>query len=79
MWIQTPNRWFPMEPHYLTPFVHWLPKTIRKRLVRNFTLWGLLTRPSRAAVADMVDEIALLSERDLRELFPVAGSSERRS
>jgi hypothetical protein len=40
LWIQTPNRWFPIEPHFLTPFVHWLPEEARKRLVRNFTVWG---------------------------------------
>ncbi len=70
LWIQTPNRWFPIEPHFLTPFVHWLPKELRKRLVRNFTLWGLVRRPSDEYVHALVDEINLLSARDLRELFP---------
>ena len=70
LWIQTPNRWFPIEPHFLTPFVHWLPKESRKRLVRNFTLWGLVTRPSDEYAHEVVDEINLLSAGDLRELFP---------
>jgi hypothetical protein len=23
LWVQTPARWFPFEPHLLTPFVHY--------------------------------------------------------
>lgn len=70
LWIQTPNRWFPIEPHYLTPFIHWLPRTLQKRLVRNCTAWGLITRPSKEYVESIVDEIRLLSASELRELFP---------
>lgn len=70
LWIQTPNRWFPVEPHFLTPFIHWLPTSWRRRLVRNFTVWGLITRPTSEAAAAYVDEIRLLSANDLSELFP---------
>lgn len=70
LWIQTPNRWFPIEPHFLTPFVHWLPRGVRRRIVRNFTVWGLLARPTPDEAARTVDEINLLSARDLRRMFP---------
>jgi SAM-dependent methyltransferase len=70
LWIQTPNRWFPIEPHYLAPFVHWLPVRIRRRILRYATLWGWLARPSQAEVDAMVDEIRLLSAADLRAMFP---------
>jgi SAM-dependent methyltransferase len=70
LWIQTPNRWFPIEPHYLTPFVHWLPASVRRRILRNFSVWGWITRPSREEVDAIVDEIRLLSAGELRAMFP---------
>ncbi|QXD14347.1 class I SAM-dependent methyltransferase [Rhodocaloribacter litoris] len=71
-YVQTPNSRFPMEPHYLTPFIHWFPVPLRKRMIRNFTLWGWITRPSREACARRVEEIQLLNEQELRNLFPDA-------
>jgi hypothetical protein len=71
-YVQTPNRNFFFEPHYIAPFIHWLPKAIRRRLVRYATLRGWMTRPSQAQVDALVAEIRLLNERELRELFPDA-------
>lgn len=70
MWVQTPARWFPIEPHLLTPFIHYLPKRVQRRLLRNFTLWGLITRPEQSYVDQFLDEIRLLSARAMRDLFP---------
>jgi hypothetical protein len=73
LWIQTPARSFPIEPHFLTPFIHYLPRGWRRRLLRNFTVWGWLGRPSDQQVDEMVSEIRLLDLKELKELFPGCG------
>ena len=32
-YVQTPNFWFPVEPHLMTPFVHYLPQKLQRRLL----------------------------------------------
>lgn len=71
-WVQTPNRRFPIEPHYLAPFLHYAPKSAQKRLLRYGSGWGLLTKPSTKQVSDLVDELYLLDRRELASLFPDA-------
>jgi SAM-dependent methyltransferase len=70
--VQTPDRLCPVEPHFVTPFVHWLPRKARRRVIRNFTVWGLVARPSQAYCDQLSDEVALLSRREMRQLFPDA-------
>ena len=70
IWIQTPARSFLIEPHFMTFFIHWLPKKIQKRLVRRCSLWGLLNKPTPESICNMVDEIRLISLKEMRVLFP---------
>src|SRR4051812_32661863 len=36
VFVTTPNRWFPLDPHTLLPFAHWLPPGPRRdRLFRS--------------------------------------------
>jgi len=63
-YVQTPNKWFPIEPHYQLPFVQFLPDRLLKALNRRFSFgWREKGR---------WEPIALLSAHDLRRLFPDA-------
>lgn len=71
-YIQTPNSNFIIEPHWLAPGFHWLPRWLQRRLARNFTGRGLMTRLSDAECEALLDEIHLLNEDEVRRLFPEA-------
>lgn len=70
LWIQTPAYECPLEPHFLTPFVHYLSPNSRKRIARWFTVWGWLTRPSKERIDTMVETTRLLRKCEMMELFP---------
>lgn len=70
--VQTPNFWFPVEPHCLTPLFHWLPVPTRAWLVRHFQLghWGHAQDVDESM--NLVESARLLSRPMLKELFPDA-------
>jgi len=63
-YVQTPNRHFPIEPHYLFPFFQYLPERAQRALTRRFAL-GHFRRGS-------YEKITLLAYHDLVRLFPDA-------
>lgn len=71
-WVQTPAMEFPIEPHLVTPFYHYLPRRMQERLFR-FTVWGMLL-PKPATVEDYQNHTRayLLSRRKMTKLFPDA-------
>jgi hypothetical protein len=71
-YVQTPNRDFPIEPHLFTPAIHFLPKRWQSRLLRNYTVWGRLTKPTQAQCDALLREIRLLRDGEMRVLFPGA-------
>ena len=54
--VQTPARSFPLEPHALLPFAHWLPVRLRR------PYW-------RLGAAGEWEEISLLGRREMEDLF----------
>jgi 2-polyprenyl-3-methyl-5-hydroxy-6-metoxy-1,4-benzoquinol methylase len=70
LWVQTPARSFPIDPHLLTPFVHWLPINILKK-VMPYTLAGFLWKLSPERAESLAHEFRLLNEKELRSLFPL--------
>ena len=75
-WVQTPNRYFPIETHLLTPIVHLLPRSWRAFIVRRFTVWEWIRRPAadekRFYIEHFISDIRLLSAGDMQRLFPDA-------
>jgi hypothetical protein len=75
-WIQTPNRWFPVEQHLLTPFIHWLPERWQRAIVPRCTVWGALTGASQDRrqfyLQHFLTEVRLLGSAQMRQLFPGA-------
>lgn len=71
-WVQTPNPMFFVEPHYLAPFVHWLPKSVLRKIVRYTTTWGLVMRPTPAQIEERIKEIRLIRAKEFKGMFPQA-------
>jgi ubiquinone/menaquinone biosynthesis C-methylase UbiE len=73
-WVQTPAKEFFLDPHLLTPFIHWLPRQWVPGLLRYFTVWGWLTRPTRAEALDywVRLDLRMLTRREMKSLFPQA-------
>lgn len=77
-WVQTPNRWFFMEPHLITPLFHYLPRSWQRKLMRHFTVWGLITRPSKKQIDDFLSNTRLLTRKEMEVLFPGAHIHEEK-
>ena len=63
-YVQTPAYSFPVEPHALLPFAHWLPVALRRRY------W-------RLGVAGEWEDISLLRRGELAALFGEPIAAER--
>jgi hypothetical protein len=70
--VQTPNFWFPLEPHCMTFFFHWLPKPTRVWLMMHFTLGHWKKAVSVDDAVRKVDSARLLNRAMFRTLFPDA-------
>lgn len=78
-YIQTPNFWFPVEPHfYRVPMFHWLPRPLRVELARRWRI-GLHPPSGDYLRALRVVEYAVLLDRRLFcALFPDANIATER-
>ncbi len=69
-YVQTPNRWFPVDPHTLMPFIHWLPKKYFLRMM-YLTPRFLLSSPNESEMEDFKN-LRMLTKREMKKLFPEA-------
>lgn len=68
-WIQTPYRYFPIEPHWLAPGMQFLPVRTRVAVARH---WPLAHSPAKSHEAAMraVLWTELLDRSQMRHYFP---------
>lgn len=71
-WVQTPNFWFPMEPHFHVPGWQWMPVSMRVNMIqRRRCGWrGPYSNVEDARLA--VEEVRLVTQSEMRAFFPEA-------
>lgn len=71
-WIQTPNYWFPIEPHFRFIGWQWLPMSVRVGILRRRRCGWRGPVPDADAARRSVSEVRLMSRRELANAFPDA-------
>jgi hypothetical protein len=78
-YVQTPYYWFPIDPHfYRAPFFHWLPESIRLKLLQKFQLGWAPAQPDVHKAMNLVMSNILLDTSQFKALFPDAEHSYER-
>lgn len=67
--VQTPNKYFPIEAHYAIPFAQYMPKSFLLFLLTKTRL-SRMNRWKKEDAQQYLDEIRLLNEAEMRTLFP---------
>jgi hypothetical protein len=70
-WVQTPYRYFPIEPHWLFPGMQWLPHRARVEVSLRWS-FGHVQTSTREAAEDRVNEVDLVGIDQMRGYFPDA-------
>ncbi|WP_431677333.1 class I SAM-dependent methyltransferase [Kitasatospora sp. KL5] len=68
-WVQTPYRYFPIEPHWVFPGMQFLPFRVRVAISQHWPHGHIRSDGPAQAVTD-VAEVELLSATEMRSYFP---------
>jgi hypothetical protein len=72
MWVQTPYRYFPIEPHFVFPWFQHLPVAARAAVAARWPLTPPEFPTDPALIRDEVMSIELLSITEMADYFPEA-------
>lgn len=70
--VQTPNFFFPIEPHFLVPCFQFMPINARALLLRSFDLGWTKREPELSSARAVVESVRLLRRAEVVALFPDA-------
>ncbi|CAN7284192.1 methyltransferase domain-containing protein [Bosea sp. LjRoot9] len=71
-YVQTPNFWFPLDPHSNAPILHWLPQPVQRRMVSSKARGFYAKATSLDHAMQIVEGTSMLDRAQLTELFPDA-------
>jgi Methyltransferase domain len=71
-WVQTPNRYFPIEPHFVFPFFQHLPVAAQVQVARAWPLGLAGWDKDREKLLREALEIELVSATEMARYFPDA-------
>jgi hypothetical protein len=77
-YVQTPNFWFPIEPHFMLPLFHWLPKPIRVKMLNKWNLGHIGREPDILKAVIAIEEIRLMDNTMFMALFDNAQFKKER-
>lgn len=76
--VQTPNRYFPIEAHFHLPFFQFYPQPLQVALTQRFALGWYERIPDRERARAHVASHRLLTRAEMQQLFPDAHIHEER-
>jgi SAM-dependent methyltransferase len=68
--VQTPNRSFPFEPHFLFPFFQFFPLPLKVFMIRHFSLGWYPKISDKEEATKAAKSVRLLWRREVANLFP---------
>ncbi len=68
--VQTPNYYFPVEPHFLLPFFQMMPLSLQMKLVQKYSLGWYEKQTDEKSAEELVRSVSLLKLKELKRLFP---------
>jgi hypothetical protein len=69
-WVQTPYRYFPIEPHWLFPGFQFLPFQARVKITQHWNAGHRTLLTDKGEAAASVASVELISATEMRAYFP---------
>lgn len=69
-YLQTPNRYFFMEPHFLIPFFQFFPLKIKVFLILHCNIQNIPKAKNYTEALEIAKSVRLMTKRELSILFP---------
>jgi hypothetical protein len=71
-WVQTPYRYFPIEPHWVFPGMQFLPFRTRVMICQHWSMLDMPACKDANEAADLVASTELISATEMRTYFPTS-------